>query len=273
MKRKIPYQERVINLVQNNLVIVFIWILVVSLGAISKLIQDFNVIRTTYKNSIDVKSSEYEKLSKLSTRVSIDYFKDILGTPRIVRNNEPVSNKEYVFINKYYYVMATTDKNEIVETFAVTSRDETFKPTFKVPDGYNNMVGSKITLNSDTFSNYHSTLEANNGNNIPNCYSDIWPKGFSYIEGYYLGGSGEYQSFFVGLNDAGNLGTLKKDDFSIEQFEAINQDPSKCKPNDFRENRTFNTYMLSNSRKESALGEDNMAKSIGVASSEVNGIE
>jgi hypothetical protein len=151
-----------------------------------------------------------------SPGVSITRYESIFGNPTFTRQDVQKGIIEYIFVNTYFYldVIAANDANTIathtsttanrVLYFAVTIRDLTFHPTFKSPGYPLNRPSFQVTLGTSTFETIQP-ISAFMGvgtqiNTLAICVGANW---FSYYEMYYLGRSGEYRQFGVGLNDQG----------------------------------------------------------------------
>lgn len=268
-KNSVTYFDRVFINLKNNKTFALIWILVVSLITLGSIIQNGTLLVNWISSNIYEKTIIYKKIEQLNTKVNISYFIERLGTPTIIKNDRgDKDNATYIFVNKYYFIQTITDNNNNVKSFAVTSRRKDFTPTFQIQSVYQDNFLTSITLNKETFNQFSPTISnIDDGVTSPRCYYEWWPKGFVYIEGDYLGGDGDYQSIFVGINDIGYLGGLKYDSF-IEN----NQESNDCHtvPTNFRSQNTFNTFMLSDDSSASALFRNAMIYRIGVDQYDVN---
>lgn len=275
MKHKtITFLDIIENYFKNNRVFVFIWIIIVSVTTLASLVQGYIYLKDTFNNKFGEKYKMYDKIKKLNTKVNISYFKDILGTPTIIKKNKNAEGSAYIFVSKYAYIQAITDDDDNVKIFSVTSRLKDFQPTYNIQSTFRHEILQTITLNKDTFSkiqpNFIQSVDSEgNIEYVPKCYLGVFPKWFVYIEGYYLGNSGGYQSYFVGINDMGNLEGFKSYGVLTENFRFNN---CMSIPEDFRKNQ-FNTFVVSHDASASALFKTSMPDSIGVNQSDVNTIE
>lgn len=138
-----------------------------------------------------VKSS-LEKVESLAAGVNIGVYQNEFGQPTFINNPHSstikIKEKEYVFVNTDFYLDAVTDMNDTVLYFAVTTRDESFHPTFKRP--------ASITLGVSRFIDIKSEP-----NYVVGCQF-TGPK-FSYYETHNYGWAGDYLDFGFGVNPAG----------------------------------------------------------------------
>lgn len=132
-----------------------------------------------------------DKLSKLATTTTIDYFIELLGSPVFTRNSK--SKKHYTFVNRLFYVTVATDLTGQVLMFSVTTRDNDFNPVYS--NGNGNVPHYKVTLGKTTF----SELDLSNGI----IHSGLGNRHAFYAEEYYLGNPGLYQTYIFSMNDAG----------------------------------------------------------------------
>lgn len=142
-------------------------------------------------NKTSVNQEKYDKLNKLATQVQIDYFTKLLSDPVFINKSEDKAYIEYIYVNENYYVQAITDDNKKVLAFTVVSRKKDFNPIL-------DYFGGEYTL-------LKSSLADVRKNGSPeNCYLNIPASGpFSYYEDYYYGRPGLYQTYRVGIAQAG----------------------------------------------------------------------
>lgn len=243
---------------QNNAILVLGWFI---LSSIITLGTSYKFVSEAYKSSIGYKGQLYSKIQKLSTKQSIDYFKNVLGTPNII-NKKQVNEegKIYIFINNYFYIKAITNKENEVISFSVTSRKKDFQPTYTIfspliqDNKYSKLF--TITLNKTTFYKIEKISDEDSY-----CNYQWWPKGFSYVEGYYLGGTGDYQSIYIGIDDNGYIGDYISNNLwspdidSIIDCSEISDSFRKNKVNSFMITSDFNQTVLTN-HKQIKIGVD-----------------
>lgn len=133
---------------------------------------------------------EYQKIYKLTTGVQITYFDDLLGKPIFLSPHD-----YYTYIDKDYFVNVTTDENDKVTSYAVTTRNKDFKPTFEMSGMF------KVQLNETVFNDWLVTD-----------YRPMWCYHFMgahdpilYFEQNFFGNPGLYQSYSVGISNSGNI--------------------------------------------------------------------
>lgn len=138
---------------------------------------------------IPTKEEKYNSLSHVSVSVQIEYLRKYLGNPAIINGIEGKNQKEYIFIDLDYYVLATTDLDNSVLSYVITTRKKGFNPILE--------IGSvKVQLGKSTF--YEKGVKPDDckamaGNTAPSYYFEK-----------YLGDNlSSYQSYMFGYNDAG----------------------------------------------------------------------
>ena len=240
--------QKIVVWFQNKLLFVIIWLVLTS---IITFFTAYKFISEAYRNSIGYKSLLYKKIQKLNTKQNIDYFKQVLGIPSIIKTYSEGKRKKFIFINEYYYIQANIDTDNNVQSFSVISRKKDFQPTYTVNSTIDRSINKKIftvTLNKNRFYDFQKTITNDEYKN-PYCSSNWWPKGFVYSEGYYLGGEGDYQSLYVGIDNDGYYENLFDTSFWENLFTVTD-----CKeiPDGFRKN-IVNGFMLTNETSESAL--------------------
>ena len=136
------------------------------------------------------RTGEYDKLTRLRAGFDLRYFEDQLGTPVVSRvTRQAPGYRESAFRGRGYWV-ETVSHAGVVELYAVTSCDRSFKPTFTIQGS-----DTPVTLNSSTLADV----------DVDDRYL-----GFSYLLGAsaptvayeYLPGylGGYYKTFIWGFN-------------------------------------------------------------------------
>lgn len=182
-----------------------------------------NVIKTDLENG-------YKIVQKLTTGVQKSYFDDLLGKPVFA---EPNSYYTYVHVN--YFVHITTDDNDNVTSFAVTSRSDNFQPTFELKGLY------KVQLNVTPFLEW-----------IADSSSPRWCFHFQgahdpqqYFEQSFFGNAGNYQSFSVGITNAGNFEDMPSVKFiSDNDIGGLGEIDCKRISGEDRKNYKPNTFIV-----------------------------
>jgi len=246
----------------NNPILVTIMVAVTVISALLTLSQGIGLLNKilsvfTYKTQL------YSKLSNLNPGINISIYIDNFGQPTITKNIN--KGKEYIFVNKYFYLQAITNNEGLVLYFSVTTKDENFKPTFITPD-----QSRKITLNASTFQNFSPEVTTTTDKFIgtsysPECSGYMGAHDFYYYEIDYMGNPGKYQTAVVGLNDAGNI-----------KAEPNYVDLNDCKniSNMQRKNMVINTYGEFGAFENSPFPEENKRDfKLGVDNNEVRVLE
>jgi hypothetical protein len=127
--------------------------------------------------------------------VNINYFREILGSPVFVNAQE--DKREYVFVNKYFYVQAIAGSADSVLAFSVTTRSNRFNPGLKL--GPYSLSGEvlRIRLGKTKFAELDSFAKPTS------IASSMGARRFHYYEEYYFGNMGNYQTYIFGVNDSG----------------------------------------------------------------------
>jgi len=247
ISEKLTFKDKLLNIFNKNIILVFIWAIIVFLSSVITLYQGSKILVDVFNKSIGEKNYLYKKLSLLTPNVNISNFIGQLGKPSITHQNK--ETKEFIFVDKYFYVQAITDLKDMVTLYSVTSRAEDFKPKFKIPGYDPKNKESYIILNESTFSDVFEKIEKYKGDDYgiedtinPMCYTYLGAHRFVYFEGTYLGNAGNYQSFYIGLNDAGYW----KYDENIEMpgpFSIKNINDCLTVSENFRKKQIVNTYV------------------------------
>jgi hypothetical protein len=118
----------------------------------------------------------YQRLNRLSAGVQLKYFTQQLGLSTVFRQEHSIHPLvTHTFVHRWFYVLALCDRVETVLLYAVTTRDSKFKPSI-----------------------WPHKLHPRSNPRPRN------PRlGFGYVESYNFGNPGNYQTYLVGLNDAG----------------------------------------------------------------------
>lgn len=146
-------------------------------------------LRRGWRNTVGQRRLARRKVERLSTTVTEEWFRSILGTPATARSSGDLT--ELIWIDPFYYVQAIVDGPGQVVQWAVTSREPGFQPEFGKP-----WRGPfTVRLNSTPFASI--------------CDHD--PEGLdvmhgarrtSYTECQYFGNPGGYQRFAFAVTDA-----------------------------------------------------------------------
>jgi hypothetical protein len=150
--------------------------------------------------------------------------------------------KEYIFGNQYFYLQVLTDSSGRVLAYGVTTRKADFNPAFKIlehgrvlPDNVEkaNQFAHKINLGKTHFSDFPYSPE--------NIFAYLGARRLYYHEEYYFGNPGDYQSYFIGVNDSGYV-DINYDSFDFSLKDEINPDDKSVA--NFRKSSTINTFLV-----------------------------
>ena len=272
-KHKITLKQRIVSKLENNYLFVIGWLIVGTVAIGITLSTPVSWLAIKYKETLGNIPMQYKKLESLSANVHISNFVNALGNPAIVNSIEKESLKDYVFVNKYYYVDVLTNEDGKVLSFAVTARDKQFKPAFELPPISENGKPLKITLNVSTLGDISPLIEEGYGGSThPTCTTMFGVRRFWYFEGLYDGNPDNYQSVYYGINDAGYLDM----DLISDLANKIGSMSSDCRavPNEFRNGVRVNTFMITAPFEFMALESSKAAQiKFGVDSDEVRVIK
>jgi len=147
------------------------------------------------------KEQKYKNLARLATEVHINYFKKFLGDPAFINLSRDKSQKEYIFVDKDFYVQAITDRLGKVLLYAVTTRKKDFNPSFDSP-AYLSSGNEK----DKAILGKSNIKEIAPGDNPLICFGFVGMTANSfYHEEYSFGNVSFYQKYLYGVNDAGYL--------------------------------------------------------------------
>lgn len=210
--------------------VVILLLIVGGVTMLGSFYEDGSLALYVFNKTFRYKSMLMEEIASLAASVHIGYFTERLGSPVFV-NTSDAGAKEYVFVNKYFYVQAITDTEGQVQRYAVTTRDKEFNPSFKLFDGQEIVLGKS----------HFSDIECGK-------ITSLWgAHDFHYDEEFYFGNPGNYQSFFFALNESGYPGIEHEDDdnfaFPIE-IESTKPSCDDGAVQKFRKKAIINTYAV-----------------------------
>lgn len=213
--------------------------IVLTISYILTLSQGASVLKDFYNSTIGYNSIMLKRLDRLSADTNINYFIDMIGNPVFINNvsDENKKYKEYIFVDKLFYVQAITDIDDKVLVYSITTRDKNFNPKLKLWD-------VTIELGKTKFSELDSL-----GYDPVRVVSFLAAHDFHYGEEYYFGNPANYQSYVFSLNESGYWGIAYNGE---EDFVAPPHDPwidgiidkENEEIKNFRENSVINTYTI-----------------------------
>lgn len=186
--------NRIKKNLENNLIVVIVWMVIVFLSSLITLSQGFAMIYNYYNETIAYKDNLREIVENLDPNQQLHTITDVLGNADLIKEaseNDQGATRAYIFIKEYFYLQALTDRANNILAITVTSRDRDFNPEFEIP-----ALSSSVVLGRSTFSSVLGDIEGG-------CFIRIGAHNFSYFEGSYMANPGNYQSFYIGINDAG----------------------------------------------------------------------
>ena len=160
-----------------------------------------SVLKDLYqKTPFGARRSAYAKLQRLHAGVQVDHFSEVLGFGPLFRNPLTPLLEEQIFVHPLFYVQAITEPNGKVAMYAVTGRNEKFMP----------MLWPN-TVHPDSHPRPHP---GRLGRETFEQISKKGPQGISlfvrgataptyYVEAFYMGNPGLYQTYLVGFNECG----------------------------------------------------------------------
>lgn len=177
--------KKIFSFTFKLIVILFLFLIYLKVSTPVK--QDKNILS---------KEGKYINLSKVSVSAQVDYLKKYLGEPAVMSIIKDKNQKEYIFVDPDYYVMLTTDLDNEVLSYVITTRIKDFNPTLRIR-------GFKVQLGKTTY--YDQGIKPTDcevivGNTAPSYYLEK-----------YIGWNGtSYQDYLFGYNDAGfgNIGIV-----------------------------------------------------------------
>lgn len=242
-------------------VVVLIGLCLTVLNSLIIISASIPIVKSLYISTIGEKSDLIQKLESLVPATNILSFKQKFGEPTFINVNDEKKLKEYVFVNKYFYLSATTNINDKVLYYAVTTRDNNFNPVFSSPiyDVKGNQI--KVSLGKTRFNEIADSPLV-----IDGC---VGAHDWFYYESYYLGNPGNYQTYAFGINMSGD-GSEKvgenilqiadttcswniKNKNTKEQTTILSENVDN-----FRKNNIINTYLVT------APSEDFLPQRLGI---------
>lgn len=149
-----------------------------------------------YRDDVQWRDREYEKLNALRAGFTIHRFEEALGAPVFQRPSDDGQLVETTFQGRSYWVQAVADRaRDEVVLFSVTSCSKDFNPTFRLPDDV------PITLNASHLSDI-GAQRGSPGGVLADYFAPAATANAHFVEFIYGGNPGNYKSFAWGFNDA-----------------------------------------------------------------------
>lgn len=186
--------------------------------------------------TVDWRDDEYARIAQLAAGLSLDHFRDVLGTPLFVtesRSGAPYT--QYLFRRPGFWVQSIADTSGSVQFMAVTACDADFHPEFRGIEGSFPAL-SVIRLGETALADTGAepdTIRYLGMTNTGNRY---------FIDEYYFGNPGNYKTYYVGINDACPF-EVPDSAFSLpSEYNGVPYDPADTLIADLRANAIANTY-------------------------------
>lgn len=183
-------------------------------------------------NLVFGKSILLRKIGQLSPNVSVHVFTSLLGTPVSV-NHSSRGAKQYLYISKFAYITAITDSHDQVLMYSITTRRSDFNPRLVLGPYTTEKIAADLRLGKSVFADLDKLGSSGQVS------SGLGNRRMHYVEEYYFGNPGLYQSYAFSLNDAGYV---KSSDAHVINSGADSTDDERLK--DFRGNSVINTYII-----------------------------
>jgi hypothetical protein len=142
--RSARWARRVAQWRERNPILVVLFLLASIVTACSVLTLALLDVYDRYDRRFNWREREYAKLEGLRAGFQLERFRDALGTPVFRRAARNGSLLESSFRGRDYWVQTISDRQGAVKAFAVTSCDESFRPTLVGP------VDLRVTLQQST---------------------------------------------------------------------------------------------------------------------------
>jgi hypothetical protein len=214
--------------INNNPITILIVLVVFFISSFFTILQGISWLINYYNTNIDWRQTEYNKINQVRSGMNYQKFVQVFGVPEFTRTSKD-GLIENTFKRRDYWIQTISNNTQQVLAYAVTSCDDNFKPKIAP-----NPLFRDIILNDSTFSDIGNDPIGTKyfiGNTANTYFYDI----------YSLGNPSDYQTVYVGIDDACGFGYTKDMEFSnINPDETVNlNDPSVIK---FRNTSKINTY-------------------------------
>jgi hypothetical protein len=198
-KKKVQYSlYHLIEKLKKTGIIVTIGIVLFFISSTVSIITGTPILVKLYNENFRYKELMEKKVESLQIGAQISLFKEILGSPTFI-NDFGEDKTEYIFVNKYFYLDAITEKNDNVIQYTVTSRTNDFNPKFESPVFSANGSYFYVTLGKSKLNQLPPHV---NADQIVGCLGANY---FYYYEVYSLGNPTYYQSYAFGNNMSGYI--------------------------------------------------------------------
>lgn len=190
---------------------------------------------TASPSASDWRETQYAKIGRLRGGSTLDYFRDLLGTPMFVTRSRDGRFTQSLFQEPDYWVQAITDAFGTVELMAVSSCDLDFRPRF------NGVSGATPSLGTIVLNETHLDQVGAEPSKLHYFVSGATANTYLYDE-YSFGNPGYYKTYFVGIDDAcpSEPANAITDGLALTRDQAF--DPNDDLVRTFRARAIANTY-------------------------------
>ena len=182
------------------------------------------------KQKIRYKQIWLDKVAQLGPSMTINFFIETLGSPVFINTFGKL--KQHVFLHDLFYADAIADADGQVVMYSITTRSRDFNPILRVNEGGNPSL--HVILGKTSF--------ADLGLSSGKIRSGLGNRRAFYVEEYYLGNPGLYQTYGFSVNDAGYPPDVEVD--TPQLLNAGITDTTDPKIQELRKESIINTYTI-----------------------------
>jgi hypothetical protein len=247
------YSDRI----KKNVFVMIITIIIATFAAIGSIyggVQAFNAISNTIQEKYFENQILYERLAKINTGLNIEFVEDIIGKPAIIKKlpsqlvnytkssdgtwkdvSYPSGLDEYterIYIHKKYFLQIITNAENIISSYAITTRDPSFNP--RVPLEIYHATSQESMYPYITDLNIGKMKITDLKDTPENINIGNWGMNYFYIETYYFGNPGFYKHYLFELSPSG---CCLSDNVAYEQLISIESTERKEGINNYKDNK------------------------------------
>lgn len=237
--------------IKKSNIIVLVGIFLVVISSIFTIITNVPIIYKFIAENIFYKTYKLNQIENLTVGKHINSYIRQFGDPLYIEDVETKIDKtnelkEYVFIDKLFFLDTIIDKNGNVVQYSVTTRDKDFNPKFIDQTFEDDNRKLEVKLGKTKFSELLKFPSHING-----C---VGAHNFYYFESIYHGNPGNYQSYAFGINESGYtdwddnttnmVGFINKYCTDEPEDHIVDKTSSSKELEFMRKNLTINTYLV-----------------------------
>lgn len=152
-----------------------------------------SLIGAWYQDNLGWKSTERQKISRLSPNQNLQYVKSIAGEP-VLSQSVNSNFREHIFRLRGSWIQVLVDRDQVVRLLNITTCNNNLK--LKIND-----MGAEVLLGETLMSEV--TKDANQYSLNETHYFISGATAASYLlDEFYLGNPGNYQTRYIGFTDA-----------------------------------------------------------------------